>query len=86
MLARYNTILRKLGRYAIRSAGHFERQIDEYGIKGKWVIDTGERQALTAYPTQRAAFKAALWQDQGSLSLDKLTSKEQAIVAHALRG
>ena len=86
MLARYNTILRKLGRNTIRSAGHFERQIDEYGTKGKWVIGAGERQALTAYPTQRAAFKAALWQDQGSLSLDELTSKEQDIVMQALRG
>lgn len=44
---------------AVRRANHFEQQINEYGEKLRWVVDRGERQALTAYRTKIEAIEAA---------------------------
>ena len=85
---RENTILTKLGLPTIRKAGHFEQTIDQYGVKGRWVIDAGEFQARRAFPSIAAAFAAALagieeWPAQ---RFAVLTAKEQDIVNQAMRG
>ena len=61
----------------IRRANHFEERINEYGTKLVWVIDQGDYQALTAYPTLNAAIVAVLEHHWDAFDGTQLTDVER---------
>jgi hypothetical protein len=80
-LTHANRMLEKLGFPPVRKATHFEQSIDAYGTKGRWVIDSAERQALRAYPTVEAAVAANLETHWDTFDGAVLTTKERQELA-----